>query len=94
MGLWLFYCDADDEAIEQACRAAADELKRRGVDAGRAQEAAYAAAEVEVESEHAGTPDPEAVVAWYAAEDAAFRRLEVMTGEWPHQATLIYNDGD
>lgn len=92
MGLWLFYVDAQDDEIEAACKAASLELERRGISAASAQQAALDAAELPEDYSEEATPQSQDVAAWYAAEDAAFRRLQEITGEWPHGAGLIYTE--
>lgn len=92
MGLWLFYVDAQDDEIEAACKAADEELRRRGVSAADAQQAAIDAADLPEDYSTEFTPGAGAVAAWYAAEDAACKRLHVITGEWPHGAGLIYTE--
>lgn len=92
MGLWLFYVDARDDEIEAACKAADQELKRRCVGAADAQQAAIDAAELPESYTAEFTPSSGAVAAWYAAEDAACKRLDEITGEWPHGAGLIYTE--
>lgn len=94
MGLWLFNVDAQDDEIENACLAAAAELARRGIDADAAQQAALDAADLPDDYNEQITPHSVAVVAWYAAEDEACRKLEELTGEWPHDAGLIYTEMD
>ncbi|CAD7740916.1 hypothetical protein LMG31884_47050 (plasmid) [Xanthomonas hydrangeae] len=93
MGLWLFYCDASLDDIAEACTAAEAVLSRQGFTGKEAQDAAFDAADLTDETGTV-TPNSEAVVAWFNAEDAAFKRLEELTGEWPHQAALIYTDED
>lgn len=92
MGLWLFYTDALDDEIEQACHAAAAILRERGFEANEAQDAALEAADLSEDRVENSTPNADAVVAWFAAEDAAMKRLAELSGEWPHQAALIYTD--
>lgn len=92
MALWLFYTDALNEEIEQACQAAAAILRERGFTAEQAQDAALAAADLSEEYVEDRTPDADAVVAWFAAEDAAVKKLAEVSGEWPHQAALVYSD--
>jgi len=92
MGLWLFYVDAQDDEIEAACEAAAQELNRRGVSAADAMQAALDAAELPEDYATEETPRSNEVAAWYAAEDAACQRLQELTGEWPHGAGLIYTE--
>lgn len=94
MGLWLFYCEALDDEIETACTAAATELRLRGFTPEQAQDAALDAADLDVDRTEDSTPNADAVVAWFAAEDAATRRLYELTGEWPHQAALVWTSGD
>lgn len=92
MGLWLFYTDAPSNEIEQACQAAAVALRDRGFTAEQAQDAALAAADLSEDFTEDRTPDADAVVAWFAAEDAAMNKLAEISGEWPHQAALVYSD--
>lgn len=92
MGLWIFYTDAPADDIEQACRAANEELRARGFTPEQAQDAAHAAADLSEEYTQDTTPDADAVVAWFAAEDKAMTRLNELTNEWPHQAALVYTD--
>lgn len=92
MGLWLFYTDAQQDDIEQACSAAADVLRLRGYTAEQAQDAALAAADLSEDHTEDHTPNADAVVAWFAAEDAAVKRLAEIDGEWPHQAALVYTE--
>lgn len=89
MELWLFYAPGTDQDIKDACAAAAAELTRRGFTAERAYAAAERAGELSDADLAESTPDADAVAAWYAAEDVAFRRLQELTGEWPHNGALI-----
>ena len=93
-GLWMFYTDALDEDVERACLAAQDELRRRGFTAEEAQNAALAAADLEEDRQEDFTPDADKVIAWFAAEDAASKRLFELTGEWPHSAALVWTQED
>lgn len=90
MGLWMFYTDAPIDDIEKACAAGNDELRRRGFTAEQAQDAALAAADLDESHAEDVTPDSHAVVAWFAAEDVACKALHALTGEWPHQAALVW----
>lgn len=92
MGLWLFYTDAVPNEIEAACQAAVIALRERGFTAEQAQNAALAAADLSEDYVEERTPDADAVVAWFAAEDAAMNKLAEISGEWPHQAALVYTD--
>lgn len=95
MALWLFYTDAQASDIEQACDAAAQVLQERGFTAEQAQDAALAAADLAEDYAEERTPDANAVVAWFAAEDAAVRALAELAGEdWPHQAALVWSEED
>ncbi len=93
MGLWLFYCDAPLDDIAEACRAADSVLREQGFTAEEAQDAALAAADLTDETGIV-TPNADAIVAWFNAEDAAFKRVQELTQEWPHQAALVYTDED
>ncbi len=90
MGLWIFYCDAHDDDIEMACQAAVDELTRRGFTAQQAQDAALDSADLAEDYVGETTPNADAVVAWWNAEDVALRALYAQTGDWPASASLIY----
>lgn len=93
MALWLFYTDAHADEIEQACALAAQVLRDRGFTAEQAQDAALAAADLAEDYAEESTPDANAVVAWFAAEDAAVRALAELTGDdWPHQAALVWSE--
>ena len=94
MGLWMFYVDAQDDEIEEACQAAAAELQRRQFAPALAQQAALDAADLSEDRIDESTPAADAVVAWYAAEDVACQTLQVLTGEWPHDAALIFTEGE
>ncbi len=96
MGLWLFYTDPNvpNDDIEEACKAAAEELRRRGFTAEEAQDAAMAAADLSEDHSEEHTPNAAAVVAWFSAEDAAAKKLHELTGEWPHQVALIWREAD
>lgn len=90
MGLWLFYADADHDAIEAACKMAGEVLRQRGFTPKQAQDAALDAADLDEMRAEESTPNADAVVAWFAAEDAAMQTLYQQTGEWPHQAALVW----
>ncbi|MBS0174275.1 MAG: hypothetical protein JSR64_09600 [Nitrospira sp.] len=90
MMLWLWYCPGTNEQIRTACRAALDELDRRGFNPMLSQQATFDAAELP-ESADDVTPAADAIVAWYDAEQIAFRSIYEATGEWPHSATMIVN---
>jgi len=92
MALWLFYTDAQNDEIEEACEAAFAVLRERGFTAEEAQDAALAAADLSEDYTEDRTPNADAVVAWFAAEDAAIKKLADISGEWPHQAALVYSD--
>ena len=94
MGLWMFYTDALNDDIEEACKAANEELRLRGFTAVEAQDAALAAADLDESYAEETTPDSNAIVAWFAAEDAAMKKLHELTGEWPHQAALVHTDDE
>lgn len=94
MGLWMFYVDAQDDEIEEACQDAAAELRRRQFSPDLAQQAALDAADLGEDHIEETTPAADAVVAWYAAEDAACQKLQTLTGEWPHEAALIYTESE
>lgn len=92
MGLWIMFTDAMDSDIEDACRAASTTLQRRGVSPAVASNAALDAADLSEDYNEPTTPAADAVAAWFAAEDAALRRLNELNGEWPHMAALIYTE--
>ena len=95
MNLAIWYSPGTDEQIEVACRAAQAELERRGIRATDAQQASFDVSDFG--DEHLppeATPAADAVVAWFAAEDAAFRSIHAQTGEWPHQAALIHTQDE
>lgn len=94
MGLWMFYVDAQNSEIEAACNAAAAELRRRQFSPELAQQAALDAADLSEDFDIETTPAADAVVAWYAAEEAACQALQTLTGEWPHDAALIFTEGE
>jgi hypothetical protein len=87
--LWIWYCPGTDEQIRVACQAAKDVLTEAGYSPHMAQQATFDAAELEEDFSGEGTPNADAVVAWYKAEAAAFESIHSQTGEWPHSATLI-----
>lgn len=91
MGLWLFYSDDSPDDIEAACKAAEAVLNTLGFTAEQAQNAALAAADLTDET-GLTTPNSDAVGAWFNAEDAALQCIFQLTGEWPHQASLVYTD--
>lgn len=92
MGLWMFFTDAHDDEIEQACAAAELVFKERGITPAVASDAYLAANNLPEDYQEETTPAADAVVAWYAAEDAALQKLLEVTGEWHHQAALIYTE--
>ncbi len=91
--LWIWYCPGTDEQIHAACAAAVSELRRRGITADEAQRATFDAADLADDVEDQ-TPAASAVVAWYAAEELAFRSIYEATGEWPHSASLVITNED
>jgi hypothetical protein len=94
MSLWIWYSPGTDEQIEAACKAAQAELTRRGVTAREAQQATFDAAELDETYAEEVTPAADGIVAWYAAEEAAFTSIHQQTGEYPHQASLIYTQDE
>ncbi len=94
MSLWLWYCPGSDVQIRTACEAAQAELDRRGVSGWGAQQANFDAADLDESYSEEATPEADAIVAWYVAEEIAFKSIFEQVGEWPHQATLIHVQGD
>jgi hypothetical protein len=92
MGLWMFGVDATDDEIDQACVVASRILRDRGISAATAQEAAMDAADLNDAQEETSTPQAAEVIAWYAAEEAACRLLNDLTGEWPSDGALVYTE--
>ena len=91
--LWIWYCPGTDEQIKAACDAASAELQRRGFLPDDAQRATFDAVELEDECADQ-TPAAASVVAWYSAEELAFRSIYDATGEWPRNATLVITAGE
>ena len=91
--LWIWYCPGTDEQIKADCDAALVVLQRRGCSPDDAQRATFNAAELADDATDQ-TPAAAAVVAWYSAEEVAFKSIYDATGEWPHNATLVITGGD
>lgn len=92
MYLWLWYVPGTDVQIQEACKAAGDVLKQRGVTVQQAFDAAVAANELTEAHVQDVTPNAAAVAAWYAAEFAALEALAEITGEYPLQGALIVRE--
>jgi hypothetical protein len=92
--LKLWYAAGSEADMADACALAAAELAKRDVSLQAAVDAVIAAGDLpETFSPHI-TPNPAAVVAWYAAEHAAFQRLADLTGQWPdHGALIVAEEG-
>ena len=89
MRLWLWYVEATEEQIHNACQAAMEMLTKRGVMVSDAYAAVVEANELTEAHTDESTPNAAAVVAWFAAEYLAFETLSQQTGRWPDQGALI-----
>lgn len=89
MKLWLWYVPGSEEQVNEACSAAAEELKIRNVSIAEAFAATVEANDLDESHAEDMTPGSDSVAAWYAAEFAALSRLSELTGTWPSQGSLI-----